>query len=270
MDRLRPLLTVIEEIARGVYTDRIQAYTGDDQPEELRRLAEAIGMMMVKIEAREEHSRQLIEQLQQANCALQCATLDTVVAIAGALNARDTYSAGHGSRVAQYAERLARRLGLPPAEIEELRLAGLLHDIGKIGFSDRVFSNEDATISPSLREEIARHPDIAMDILGHLSCLGRVLEYIHLHHERLDGSGYPHRKRDTEIPRGARIIAVADCFDAITTSRPYQQRQSPAQAFAILRRIAGTHLDADLVELLIADIGEFGLADAVLPASAPA
>ena len=252
MDRkLEQLAGIMEEVAGGVYSDRIMAFTGTDQPEHVRRLAEAMGMMMVKLEAREQHRDELISQLQHANALLQCATVDTVVAIANALYARDPYTAGHGQRVALYAERLAKRCGISGEERERLRLAAELHDIGKIGFSDRVFSNEDATVTPGMRAEIARHPNIAMDILGHLECLGEALDFINLHHERLDGSGYPHGKRANEIPRGARIVAIADCFDAMTTDRPYRKGLSAEQAIPEIVRCKGTQFDPELVDVFI-------------------
>ena len=125
-----------------------------------------------------------------------------------------------------------------------MRIAGVLHDIGKIGFSDGLLTNEDTHLSDEFKKEIRMHPTRAAGILEGLDFLGPVVAYVLSHHERMDGKGYPHGLQADEIPLGARILAVADCFDAITTDRPYQQGQEPRQeALNTLRGLAGTALD---------------------------
>lgn len=134
------LLDVIKNIAQGEYGNDIMELTRPEYPEETRELAEAVGLMMVKIEAREFHLEQLNERLREN-------VVKTVTAVANALGARDVYTEGHGVRVGAYAERLARRVGLDADEVRTVRIAGILHDIGKIGCSDRVFTAEDAALS---------------------------------------------------------------------------------------------------------------------------
>jgi len=248
------LLRVIKEIAAGNYSNEIIELTGPGYDPEVRELAEAVGMMMVKIEAREFHLEQLNEQIRND-------TLNTVTAVAHALGARDTYTEGHGERVSMYAERLARRLGLDEHEVERIRLAGMLHDIGKIGFSDLIFSNEDTDISKDMLLEIRSHPQWGYDILRNLTFLGPALEYVYAHHERLDGNGYPRGLCEDQIPLGARILAVADCFDAMTTDRSYQKGKTPQEAFAILGKIAGSSLDPDIVDAFIDEIEDNGMAE---------
>ena len=112
-------------------------------------------------------------------------------AINSALKTKDQYTEGHARRVALYAMRLAHRLGLPSEEIRNIGIGGLLHDIGKIGLSDRIFSNQTDQLAGELLAEVRRHPDIGVSLLKGIDSLLPVLDYIHYHHERMDGSGYP-------------------------------------------------------------------------------
>ena len=180
-------------------------------------------------------------------------------AINSALRTKDQYTEGHARRVALYAMRLAHRLGLPSEEIGNIGIGGLLHDIGKIGLSDRIFSDQTEQLAGELLAEVRRHPDIGVSLLKGIDSLLPVLDYIHYHHERMDGSGYPCGLKSDEIPLGARIISVVDCFDAITTDRPYQKRKTCAEAFVILRRMANHELCPDLVKAFVADIEENGV-----------
>lgn len=176
--------------------------------------------------------------------------------INAALGSKDEYTQAHAHRVALYSMRLARRMGLSIEDVGNIGIGGLLHDVGKIGLSDRIFSNSTPQLYGEMLNEVRRHPGMGVALLQGIDSLAPVLDFVHLHHERLDGSGYPHGLRADQIPLGARIIAVADCFDAMTTDRPYQKGKSHVEAFAILRRMAGRELCQDLVEAFIADIEE--------------
>ncbi len=180
-------------------------------------------------------------------------------AIDAALGVMDLYTRAHGRRVAIYAMRLARRMGLPPDEIENITLGGLLHDIGKVGLSERIFRNKKATLSHDMLEEVHRHPSIGVSILKDIEFLTPVIDYVHYHHERIDGNGYPCGLKAEEIPLGAKIISVADCFDAITTNRSYQKGKSRKEAFTILRESTGNCLCSELVEAFIEEIEENGM-----------
>jgi putative nucleotidyltransferase with HDIG domain len=183
-----------------------------------------------------------------------------LTAIAAALGIKDPYTQGHARRVAIYARRLATRVGLNPAEVENIRLGGLLHDIGKIGLSERILNNTHNRLSGDMLTEVHQHPGIGVAILKNYNFHPAVIDFVRYHHEKLDGSGYPHGLLSYQIPLGAKIIRVADCFDAITTDRPYQQRKNWIEALAILRQISGTDLSPVLVREFIADIKENGLA----------
>ena len=183
-----------------------------------------------------------------------------LTAITAALEIKDPYTRGHARRVAVYARRLAERIGLNPVEAEKIRLGGLLHDIGKIGLSEQLLNNTRNRLPADMLAEVRQHPQIGVAILKDFNFPKAVIDFVHFHHEKMDGSGYPHGLRSYQIPLGAKIIRVADCFDAITTDRPYQQRKSWIEAFGILHQISGTDLNSELVEAFMADIKDNGLA----------
>jgi len=211
-------------------------------------------LMMVRIEARE-------FALEQVNDDLKCNIVATIKAVARGLSLRDPYTRGHAERVGIYCERLARRMGLSDDEIWTMHVAGTLHDIGKIGFSDRLIQNVDTKVDAEMLCEIKQHPEWGYKMLRGLEFLGPALEYVRSHHERLDGTGYPNGLKGDEITTGSRILSIADVFDAITTTRTYQQAMDLDKAFSILRNLAGPSLDPELVELFITDIKECGLED---------
>ena len=183
-----------------------------------------------------------------------------LTAMAASLGIKDPYTQGHARRVAIYARRLARQIGLNPAEVENIWLGGLLHDIGKIGLSERILNNTHNRLSGDMLTEVRQHPLIGAAILKNYNFPSTVVDFVRYHHEKMDGSGYPYGLVRDQIPLGAKIIRVADCFDAITTDRPYQQRKTWIEALAILRQISGTDLIPMLVTPFIADIKENGLA----------
>lgn len=229
------IIEIIEHVAEGDYGVDIMAYTTEEHPEPVRRIAEAMGMMLVKVEARE---YQLKEN-----------ALHAVQAMAEALGARDPYTRGHVQRVAGLARELALAMGMNPEDAEEVWIAGMLHDIGKIGFSDAIFLNEDTHPSPEMMHAIKQHPVIAKNILERLDHLGAALEYVLKHHEKLDGSGYPEGLTAADIPLGARIVTVADIYDAVTTDRPYHKASSRDEALALLRGLCHGGLDPAVVEV---------------------
>lgn len=253
------MITIIEKVASGDYSIDISEFTRSDRPEATRRIAEAFGMMMVKIEAREYHLHKVNNELRELNHIMQKNILQTVTTIAHSLGARDTYTEGHGQRVAQYAQRLALRLGLLPDEIENIRIGGLLHDIGKIGFSDSVLCNTYLEPTKDMKEEIQNHPEIGRNILKDLDFLEPVLDYVLYHHEREDGSGYPCGLKGQRIPLGAKIIGIADCFDALTSDRSYQKASTLDNAIGILRKLSKKVLNRELTDAFILEIRENGI-----------
>lgn len=254
MDEVQRLVDIIEEIAQGNYSNDIMALTTDDQPEPIRTVAEAMGLMMVKVEAREYQLEMLIEDLKALNEKIKKNTIKVVSAMANALAARDTYTEGHASRVGDLACRVARRMDLNQENVESIRLAGILHDIGKISFSDQLFQQHGKRNPPELVKEIIKHPTVGADILQDLDFLGPALNYVRYHHERPDGKGYPKRIEGDKLPIGALIVAVADSYDAMTTDRPYQKGMTPEVTLEILKKHAGTKWDETCVSALEAVI----------------
>lgn len=168
-----------------------------------------------------------------------------VTALAETLDKKDPYTGGHVRRVVRYSKRIGKALGLGHGQLDELELAATLHDIGKIGIPDRILGKP-APLDSEETELMKRHPEFGYEIVSHLGNL-RVQEGVRSHHERIDGRGYPDRLRGDELPLVARIIAVADTFDAMTTSRPYRAGLPRERAAAEIVSAAGTQLCPQVV-----------------------
>jgi diguanylate cyclase (GGDEF)-like protein/putative nucleotidyltransferase with HDIG domain len=164
------------------------------------------------------------------------------------VDARDPSTANHSQIVATLAESIAVELGLPSELVEQLRLAGLLHDLGKIGVPDEILKAPRGLTHDEF-ELVKKHPEIGYSLLDGLE-LDPIDAWVLHHHEHWDGSGYPERLRDEEIPLGSRIVLVADAYEAITADRPYRRAQSQQQALAELRAHAGTQFDPNVVAAL--------------------
>jgi putative nucleotidyltransferase with HDIG domain len=190
----------------------------------------------------------------QARESLEGAYVQFVATLAAALDARDRYTAGHSHRVAQLSCRLAGALRLPVADTERIRMGALLHDIGKMGVSDLVLQKEGALTEQEIRL-IRQHPRIGRQILEKVEGFAVWLDAVELHHENWDGTGYPHGLRGEAIPLDARIIHVADAWDAMTTDRPYRKAKEDRDAMAALQAGAGLDFDPRVVEALVQIIG---------------
>ena len=183
----------------------------------------------------------------------------TLSIIDDALGSEDRCTQEHAHRVALYAMRLASRVGLTAQQAQQIAIGGLLHDVGKIGMNKRIFNNKCQQLGKEMREEMQQHPHVGATFLESIGMLPPVPEYVHCHHERMDGTGYPRGLTADNIPLGAKIISVVDCFDAITSDRPYQRRKSQRQAFRILRQLSGSSLQPSLVEMFIAEVEQSGM-----------
>lgn len=175
---------------------------------------------------------------------------NTLEALTSALDAKDTYTRGHSDRVANYAVELARFINLPEDQVETIQHMAFLHDVGKIGISDELLTRV-GCLSDQEFDSIKLHPIIGSDILRDINYLGAARDFIKYHHEKYDGSGYPFRISGDQIPLGARIITLADSFDAMTSDRSYRRRMSTKQALDEIRRCAGTHFDPELADAFI-------------------
>jgi HD-GYP domain-containing protein (c-di-GMP phosphodiesterase class II) len=176
--------------------------------------------------------------------------LGVVRALSSAIDAKDPYTCGHSERVARVASRLGRELGLPEPDVNQLYLAGLLHDVGKIGIRDAVLLKS-GMLTAEEYEHIKEHPRIGFEILSGVRQLRHLLPGVRNHHENFDGSGYPDALAGHEIPLMARIMAVADAYDAMSSDRPYRKGMSADRVERIFRDGAGVQWDRRVVETFI-------------------
>ncbi len=176
--------------------------------------------------------------------------LSAITSLSQAMEERDPYTAGHSRRVRYYALELARAIGLEPRQCKLLSLAAQLHDIGKVAIPDAIL-HKPTNLSEEEYQIVQQHPVIGERILRPVVRHQAVLAAIRGHHERMDGTGYPDGLRGEQIPLLARLIALPDCFDALTTSRAYREALPVSEALAVLRDGAGTHFDPDLARVFL-------------------
>ncbi len=220
---------------------------------EVDALTETFNAMMTSITAAQQDTRS--------------AYVGAIRALALALDARDPYTAGHSERVSAISVAIGHQMHLPEAELDILRLGALLHDIGKIGISDDVL-RKPGPLTATEFEAIKEHPVTGARILRTVPFLAQHLPIVELHHERPDGKGYPHGLRGDEIPLLARIVHVADAFDAITSARAYRPARGASDALQELWRHAGSQFDAEAVQALAGSIPTLRLHDSQIDSTA--
>ncbi len=185
------------------------------------------------------------------------AYVEFVDALASALDARDGYTAGHSRRVSEFSCAIAEALHIAGEDLEAIRIGALLHDIGKIGIADSLLQKP-GRLTPEELESIRQHPTIGRRILEGVHGFRACLPIVELHHENWDGSGYPEGLCGEAIPRGARIVKVADAYDAMTTDRTYRKGRSPAEAIAVLEQYAGKQFVPAIVSVFVSLAGIAG------------
>lgn len=176
--------------------------------------------------------------------------MDTIAALARAIDAKDHYTHDHSGQVSDYAVMIARQIGLPPEELDVIRFKALMHDVGKIGIEEHIL-NKPGRLTRDEFDRMKQHVSIGVDILKRVDGLGRIIEGADNHHERLDGSGYPHGLKGDELTVHDRILGIADAFDAMVSDRPYRKAMPQSVALLELKRCAGIQFDRDLVYSLI-------------------
>ena len=206
-----------------------------------------------ELDALAESFNKLLQGITAAEAETRSAYMGSIRALAAALDARDPYTAGHSERVSTLSVQIGQQMRLPEAELDVLRLGALLHDIGKIGLSDAVLGKP-GPLTAEEYEQIKRHPAVGARILRLVPFLAPHVPIVELHHERPDGHGYPFGLRGTDIPLGARIVHVADAFDAMTSARAYRPARGALEAIAELERLSGTHFDPASVNALVAAV----------------
>jgi putative nucleotidyltransferase with HDIG domain len=230
---------------------------------DLRRPLHATGLSR-ELDSLTETFNDLVRGLTAAEAETRAAYLGSIRAFAAMLDARDPYTAGHSERVSALSVLMGRQLGISEAEVEVLRLGALLHDIGKIGISDAILRKPGALTADEY-EQLKRHTSIGAHVLRQVPFLAPHIPIVELHHERPDGRGYPVGLRGDEIPLAARIVHVADAYDAITSARAYRPGRDSDKAIAELRRHAGTDFDPDALHALLAVLPHAETAPSFIP-----
>jgi putative nucleotidyltransferase with HDIG domain len=208
-----------------------------------------------EVRARVDELQVTNEKLERTNQRLEESHLSVIGALLGSLQAKDRYTEGHSAATMFHAVAVARKLGLGPDEIAAVQLGALFHDIGKIGIPDGILRKPDQ-LSEEEWTEMRLHPVIGANLLANVPNLERVRPIVLAHHERYDGTGYPRGLKADDIPLAAQIIAVADAYEAMTSSRPYRAALTHEAAVAELRAVSGTQLNPLVVEVFIKVLAE--------------
>jgi putative nucleotidyltransferase with HDIG domain len=228
---IRVLASKAMSLATGNFQERVEIRSHN----ELGQLARTFNHMAAQLERHDQNLREMF--------------INTTKALAAAIDAKDPYTRGHSQRVAQISLEIAKEIGHTPSEQQKVNIAALLHDVGKIGIEDRIL-NKPSQLTDEEYNVIKQHPRWGAMIMGHISQLKEVLPGIQYHHERLDGTGYPEGRTAERIPMLARIIAVADTFDAMTSDRLYQKAMDPQFVVSKLIEWKGTRYDPKVVDAM--------------------
>lgn len=194
--------------------------------------------------------KRINEKLEDSKEQLEQAYLDMVQTLRYTVEAKDSYTRGHSDRVSEYSVLIGEKLGLPAEQIKTLRIGGLFHDIGKIGIPDSILLKP-AKLTDEEYSQIKNHPSIGAHILGSAAIFQDIIPIVKHHHERYDGNGYPSRLKGEEIPYLARIAAVADTFDAMTSRRSYRGPIDIEHVKEEIKRCEGTQFDPQIAEVFI-------------------
>jgi len=238
-----PLQTLTESsraIARGDFSKRVHLKSRT----EIGELAQTFNSMTDDLE-------RFVHDLKRAAEENKTLFLNSIQMLAGAVDEKDPYTRGHSDRVTRYSVLLATEMGNTTEEIEKVRVSAQLHDVGKIGIEDRILKKPGA-LTPEEYEIMKTHTVKGANIVRQVEMLKDMIPGIELHHESLDGRGYPHGLKGDQIPELARIIMVADTFDAMTTNRPYQAAMDPEYVIRIINSMVNTKFDPRVVAALSA------------------
>ena len=208
------------------------------------------GLLSSRLEKSKYALREKVSQLTKLYEKVNETYLGTVKALAVAVDEKDPYTKVHSENVARYAVAIAREMGFNPHQVEVVERAARLHDLGKIGVRDYILVKPDE-LTPEEWDEIKEHSIKSAKILEPLVFLNGVIKAVRHHHERFDGGGYPNGKAGGEIPIEARILAVADAFDAMTSDRPYRRAMSRDEAIGELKRESGKQFDPAVVKIFL-------------------
>ncbi|HEX8722628.1 MAG TPA: HD domain-containing phosphohydrolase [Pyrinomonadaceae bacterium] len=237
---VRELAAGAHRVAGGDFSQRIRVRSRT----ELGDLGESFNLMTEQLQHYIEDLRRAAEENRQL-------FIGTVKALAAAIDGKDPYTRGHSERVARFSLAIGESLGLPDDEMEKLRISALLHDVGKIAIEDSILKKP-AALTDEEFEIMKGHPQKGYKIMSQIPAMQDFLPGMYMHHEMMDGRGYPQGLKGDQIPMQARIVSVADTFDAMTTDRPYQKGMSLEDAIARIKTFVGTRYDGRVVGALVA------------------
>lgn len=236
---VKELASGVEELKRGKRSKPLHVYSAD----ELGRLTASFNEMSELITGQKEKLGQYAHELEEAY-------VSTIRVLAAAIEARDGYTLGHSTRVAELAVELARELGLSAGKVEEIEIACLFHDVGKIKIPDAIL-HKTGRLDHAQFKEMKRHPEYGAEILSKARSLFKYIPAVRHHHEWYDGTGYPDGLSRDMIPEEAAIISLADAYDAMTSDRPYRKALSKAQAVDIVRESAGRQFHPEYARVFL-------------------
>jgi HD-GYP domain-containing protein (c-di-GMP phosphodiesterase class II) len=236
---IRMLAARSHEIAQGNYQQRVEVKARN----EIGELAQNFNMMSSSIE-------QAVEQLKKAAHENHLLFINSVRMLAAAIDAKDPYTRGHSERVARYSIAIGKNLSLPERDMRNLRISALLHDVGKIGIDDRILRKPGA-LSDDEFEVMKQHPAKGAAIMSGVAQLIDIIPGMKYHHEKWSGGGYPDGLEGEQIPMQARIVAIADTFDAMTTNRPYQKAMELNYVVEKIKSFGGTRFDPRVVDAFV-------------------
>jgi len=201
-----------------------------------------------------EYRQHLEEKIAEQAEKIRASFLNAMTALAYALEAKDKYTSGHSQREAEIAVAIAKEMGLPEESIDKIRLAGLLHDIGKIGVRESVL-NKPSRLTDEEFQYVQKHSEIGEHILAPIADDEEILRLVRYHHEHYDGSCYPDRLEYDQIPLGARILAISDAYEAMTSERPYRKAMSNKAAYTEIECGKGTQFDPEIADAFLGNRG---------------
>jgi putative nucleotidyltransferase with HDIG domain len=236
---IKELASGVDELKQGKRARPLRIYSTD----ELGRLTESFNRMSQTITEQQGELRRYTQELEEAYVSI-------VRVLAVAIDARDPYTLGHSSRVASYSLRIGEEIGLKKEELEELEVASLFHDVGKLKTPDSILMKKQP-LDPWEIKAIKHHPEDGAEMLGKVKSLQKYVLPVRHHHEHYDGRGYPDGLKGDRIPLHSAIIAIADTFDAMTSTRPYRRAMSKAEALLELKKGARKQFHPDLVEAFL-------------------
>jgi response regulator RpfG family c-di-GMP phosphodiesterase len=250
--------TAVEALRIGAYDYVVKPFDLDDVTQSVKRALEKRRLVLENRDYQlnlEKKVRERTRELARKSREIRDLSLNAIKALVFALEAKHKYTEGHSRRVATHAAGIATEMGLSQDEIDQIELAGLLHDIGKIGIRDSIL-NKAGPLTEEEFEHVKTHPLVAERILQPIDELKDIVKYVKHEHERWDGSGYPDGLEGDKIPLGARIIAAADVFDALTSARAYRGAYRINPALEMMRGGRGSHFDPEVLDAFLNMIRE--------------